>query len=328
MIEHSSEQTSRMRRLSHWLCIPFRRAPPSSYIDPTPPVRQTEQAEIPVLTSPAQLQQLNRGNNVLIINDKTLDNDRRPRSRYRPARPQSRVPTYQSLDTRQPGKDKLGYASRSCDRAITRQEGTLSANSNALRINDQKRNRSVVDKNKHLPQSLRAQPPYPTKAILERNDRRSGDQDDRNGAGLSDSTLRPPGELPVPDPINAANTGRMPSMSRSPQRRSRNRHSWHGHDWYQQSRSRESSTSRENSQRRRQSRRSLPPPNTEIVPLRGDSGKVLVHSRSRGYKIVRNLVSLNGLRDMVCEHNNQPRHVASLERMAEEDRRASQELFS
>lgn len=131
MIEHSSEQTSRMRRLSHWLCIPFRRAPPSSYIDPTPPVRQTEQAEIPVLTSPAQLQQLNRGNNVLIINDKTLDNDRRPRSRYRPARPQSRVPTYQSLDTRQPGKDKLGYASRSCDRAITRQEGTLSANSNA-----------------------------------------------------------------------------------------------------------------------------------------------------------------------------------------------------
>ena len=120
----------------------------------------------------------------------------------------------------------------------------------------------------------------------------------------------------------------MPPVPRTPQSSSQARHSWHGNDIHQQHQTNDLSDSREDSPRRRLSQRSLPPSDAKIVPLRGNSGKVLVHSNSRGYKIVRNLVSLNGLRDVVREQNNEPRHVASLERMAEEDRQASQELFS
>jgi hypothetical protein len=60
-----------------------------------------------------------------------------------------------------------------------------------------------------------------------------------------------------------------------------------------------------------------------IVPLRDDSDRVLVHSRSRGYKIVRNLLSLDGLRD-----GAQPRHAKSLEEIAAEERRSNQEFAS
>ncbi|KAH7410058.1 hypothetical protein DE146DRAFT_732889 [Phaeosphaeria sp. MPI-PUGE-AT-0046c] len=317
-----------MRHLSQWLCMPFRRGTPSSYIDPTPPVREIEEAETPILTSITQLQQLTRDSNVLFVQKKPLDSERRPRSRYRPARPQSRVPAPQLQDTREPRNNDREYTREGSTDVVAREQETSSWNDNAPRITGEERDRSVTDKNKDLPGSLRAQPPPLTKASLEKNDRRSRYEEKQHMGGLSNSTVRQFGGLPVPGPTIAADTGRIPSVSRSPHRNSRTRHSWHGQDENQQLGSRQSSRTREDSQGRRQSRRSLPPPDTDILPLRGDSGKVLVHSKSRGYKIVRNLVSLNGMRDMVCEHNNEPRHVASLERMAEEDRRASQELFT
>jgi hypothetical protein len=43
---------------------------------------------------------------------------------------------------------------------------------------------------------------------------------------------------------------------------------------------------------------------------------------------VRNLLSLDGMRDEAEEQSVEPRHIASIERMADEDRRASRELAS
>jgi hypothetical protein len=64
------------------------------------------------------------------------------------------------------------------------------------------------------------------------------------------------------------------------------------------------------------------PSRTQVVPLRDDSERVLVHSKSRGFKVVRNLLSLDKLR------NTQPRHVNSLEDIAAEQERSEQEFAS
>lgn len=328
MLEVKSEKKSRFTRLSDWICMPFRRGPPSSYIDPTPPIRETEEAEIPNLNSIAYLQQRIHDTDESRRHKKTLDNGRQPRSRYRAARPRSQIPISQPQTTRQSRSDERDHARGRSNSVVARARESPSPDDEAPRTKSQIRSRIASDNNEELPASPQAQPPPLTRASLEMINRRNGWDNHRGAARRCDRTAQHFGDLPLPRPTIATDTARMSSVNCNPRSKSRVRHSWHGNDAYQQTHSRESSSMREDSRRRHEARRSLPPPGAEIVPLRGDSGKVLVHSKSRGYKIVRNLVSLNGLRDVMREQNNEPRHVASLERMAEEDRRASQELFS
>jgi hypothetical protein len=343
---YTPEETKKeggLQCFSRWICIPFCRRS-HSYIEPihkvvsspTPPMEMIYLRPDHPLEDPSSSLYQTHEIKPLVHQNQEPEETHQPRCRYRETRPQH--PASHTVCQRNP--------------ILVTREGDESPTYDAPQVNGKRRSRSKTEKNKDLPGVLRAEPPPLTREFLESNERRHSSSsrvfDDtpdpptgdylidripdaptlriRRGSNDSRASVRPDARSQF-----ARHDQRVRGQSSTRQRRNT--------DGCQTSRSRQSSAtrqahsnshSRQSSATRQTAQASLPrymrggslPSRTQVVPLRDDSERVLVHSKSRGFKVVRNLLSLDKLR------NTQPRHVNSLEDIAAEQERSEQEFAS
>ncbi|KAL5120734.1 hypothetical protein ACEQ8H_001213 [Pleosporales sp. CAS-2024a] len=248
-------------------------------------------------------------------------NGRESRGRYRmtvPKHPASRSQSRQNI-----APDRVGMLhSRS---GVDMRPETISPEYDAPRQNGRKRERAKTPRNKDLPGALRAQPPPLTRSSLERNSQRH-DGDDARLIGCNPGTLLP-NESEHNSPWDehrveresfqqAFGTSQTPARPNIARKRT--------HDWVVNTRygppvsstATQASTSSMFVERTR-----TPERYRKILPIRDASDRVLCHSRSRGYMVVRRLISLEGLRDSPAI-----RKAGSLIGIMEDERNAVQEM--
>jgi hypothetical protein len=325
-----TKKDGKLKRFYRWICIPFRRRS-NSYIESSPNVEEGEVVPQPQFNNIATPYREVREKKPLVQHYEEPEDVRHTQGRYRDARPQH--PTLNPLSPRPlPALGNPRGFVTSQNYGFSGRDETESPVCDALHSNNGKRSRSKTGKNKDLPGTLRAKPLPLTRASLEMNERRNSVSSHR----LIDSVPDTPA-LMVRRWSNTSqgtiHTDVRSQHARNDQRvreNSSTRRPRSIYDGYQHPPARNLSATRETPRgprpRHPATGGSLPA-QPKIVPLRNDSERVLVHSKSRGFKIVRNLLSIDAMRDMADQHD-QPRHVSSLERMADENRRASQELSS
>jgi hypothetical protein len=328
-----TKKDGKLKRFYRWICIPFRRRS-NSYIEPSPNVEEGEVIPQPQFDNIAIPFQEVPEKKPFVHHYEEPGEIRHTRGRYRDARPQH--PASYSLSQRPPPAfgNQLGCVT-SQNYGFSGRDETESPAYDAPRSNSGKRSRSKTEKNKDLPGTLHTQPSPLTRASLEMNERRNSASSFR----LLDSVPSTP-TLKVRHWSNSSqgtiHTDMRSHHARNDQRVRRDsstRRPRSSYDEYQHPPARQLSTTREiprGPRPRHPATGGSLPARPKIVPLCNDSERVLVHSKSRGFKIVRNLLSIDAMRDMANStyQHDQPRHVSSLERMADEDQQASQELSS
>jgi hypothetical protein len=327
-----TKKEGKLKRFYRWICIPFRRRS-NSYIEPSPSVSVDVGEDLPQphftnITGPYETACKNKP---IVHHYEEPEDARYTRGRYRYTRPlhpashpPSQRPSTHENHVTFVAAQNYGFLSR---------DETQSPVYDAPHPNSGKRSRSRTEKNGDLPSSLRVQPPPLTKASLEMNERRNSASSYR----LVDNIPDPPA-LQVRRWSNSSrgsiHTDVRSQHSRTDQRvrgDSNTRRPRSSFDGFQYPQVRRSSATRETPRGPRPHRPATGgslPTRPNIVPLRDDRERVLVHSKSRGFKIVRNLLSLDAMRDMANYQHDQLRHVSSVERMAHEDQQVSQELSS
>jgi hypothetical protein len=339
MVNERTKKKSRYKRLCRWISIPFRRRP-SSYIDQMPDVEMKEDSKQPYIDSRMQ------GNHNSPDNKATFQShhhepskhDYPAKSRYHNERLQHPIVSSYPRHSSATWDEEL-------DRAIAR--------SNNITMRDKlqspdfeqpqqgrNRRRSMTEKNMdllvrlhELPSQRISQAPL-TRRSLEMAGGRSSRGSHQFDDWISDAPTLPVQCLSKSLHYAVSDDAKMQrSDSRGSERprrgsRSRDKHDSHQRPLSALSGSTQAATQGPQLRHPANSNIALPRIRPKTVPLRNDPSKVLVHSKSRGFKIVRNLLSLDGMRGEAEEHANEPRHIASLERMADEDRKASQELAS
>jgi hypothetical protein len=340
MIEEQTKKKSRCKRLCRWISIPFRRRP-RSYIDTVPDEEARKESKQPHVDISARGYQNTRNSNPVVHNNpyELLKNERHAKNRYRNERPQP--PIVVDCARRPPAT-----WDEELDRAIARSKNITMRDklqSPDLEPPQQGRNRrrSITEKNMdllvrlhELPAPQISQPPL-TRASLEMA---AGGRRRSTDSYYFDDWFSDAPTLPVRRPSNsfhdaASDAKKQRKDDRRPSRRrstssSRNKPDPHQRPPSGLSGSTQAATQRPQPRHPANNNIALPRTRPNTVPLRNNPSKVLVHSKSRGYKIVRNLLSLDGMRDEAEEQSVEPRHIASIERMADEDRRASRELAS
>jgi hypothetical protein len=357
---YTPEETKKEDRLQcfyRWICIPFCRRS-HSYIEPihkvvsspTPPIEMIHLRPDHPLEDPSSSLYQTHENKILVHQKQEPEETHQPRCRYRETRPQH--PASHIMCQRNPPTCTEQVVSEQRSSVLVMREEVDSPTYDAPQVNGKRRSRSKTEKNKDLPGVLRAEPPPLTKEFLESNERRHS-----SGSRLLDNTPDAPTGNYLIDKIPDAPTLRIRRLSndsrasvrtdarsqfagndqrvraQSNTRQQRNSDGWQASNSRQSSATRKAhsnSHSRQSSATRQTAQVSLPrymyggslPSRTKVVPLRDDSERVLVHSKSRGFKVVRNLLSLDKLR------NTQPRHVNSLEDIAAEQERSEQEFAS
>jgi hypothetical protein len=319
-----SKKESKRKRLCRWISNSFSRKA-ISYIDPVAHTRSEEDREQPRPHSIALGYHGISSCKPVIRDNEKLENDHWIRGHYPTT--QLSHPIVQYSPTERPPWDCCSTFTPSAYTNYDLRSEAQSPDYDAPRVQGRPRLRNKSAKNKNLPGPLRAQPVALTQHSLQLNERRH-----------SSSSQRLIDQIPEPSQQMAwrwSNTYQGPKRSGLRLQQGYREHRvnleqnalplQNGFDGSRHSRSR---LSREEPQKPRgyQATRGhgwhVRP---GVVPLSNDSNRVLVHSKSRGFKVVRNLLSIEGLRSMVRE---QPRNVASLERMADDDRHACQELSS
>jgi hypothetical protein len=351
-----TKKEGRLQRFYRWICIPFRRRA-HSYIEPihkvvsspTPPIELVNLRPYHPLEDPSSSLYQTQESEPPVHRNQEPEETHQPRGRYREARPQH--PASHALNQQTPPKCTEQVVSEQRPSIPATREGVESPTYDAPQVNGKRRSRSKTEKNKDLPGVLRAEPPPLTREFLESNERRHS-----GGSWLIDNVADAPTSNYLIDNIPGAPALRVRRWSND-SRTSVRPDAWaqfarddqrvRGHsnsrqrrnsDRYRNPHSRQSSAtrqahpnshSRQSSADRQSARASLPrymhggslPSRAKVVPLRDDSERVLVHSKSRGFKVVRNLLSLDKLKD-------QPRHMNSLEEIAAEKQRSEQEFAS
>jgi hypothetical protein len=335
MIEEKAKKKSRCKRLCRWISIPFRHRP-KSYIDPVPDVEAKKELKQPHADMSAQGCHNTRNFNPVIHRNpyEPFRSERHARSRYRNERPQPPIVVNHARRPPATWDEEL-------DRAIARSKNITMRDklqSPELEPPQQGRNRrrSMTEKNMdllvrlhELPAPQISQPPL-TRASLERA---AGGRRKSTDSYYFDDWFSNAPTLPVRRSSNSShdassNDGKTQPSKRRSTSRSRSKPDHHQRPHSGLSGSTQAATQEPQPRHPANNSIALPRTRPNTVPLRNHPSKVLVHSKSRGYKIVRNLLSLDGMRDEAGEQPNEPRHISSIERMADEDRRASQELAS
>jgi hypothetical protein len=311
---------TKLKRLCRWICIPFSRGK-TSYIEQITPRTSVSSKKQPRSEA---VRLYTRDTRSASHDDEKLEDDLRPRAQYPPT-------LFSHASSRPQAREVLAWNYRNtfassiyCSPAS--RNDAQSPEFDAPRLQGQARVRSKSAKNKDLPGCLRAQPRPLTKEHLDTNDRRHSSSGQPLIGRLSDAPTHRERCWSNSNPDALRNEERL-QLAR------RNHHTQvkqnalplrQSNDRSQRSRSQRSRDSSRGPRVYQPARGRSLHARPDIVPLSSDSNKVLVHSKSRGFKVVRNLLSIEGLRDMVM----QPRHLASLERMAEDDQQAYNELTS
>jgi hypothetical protein len=323
--EREQRKKGRLERLCSWLCIPLHRRP-TSYVDPAPNLKLREDIK---QVFPHCIVRPDHGTR----NDKPLFhyregfNDGQPaQARYHTALPQ--CPISRSHSAQPPlARDYQSSFAASMHNSTPMRYETQSPDYDAPRVNGRPELNVKTTKNKDLPGPLCAQPSPLTKAVLEMNECRNSSSSHCLVDLIPESPQRPVRRW----------SSTYQDVARSELRLQRARKDRRAHkkantkplrtsyDGWHNSCPLQSQKEPQGPRLHQPARSHILHTRPDIVPLSNDSGRVLVHSKSRGFKIVRNLLSIDGMHEMT---RNELRNVASLERMAEDNRQACQELSS
>jgi hypothetical protein len=318
------KKKNKLRRICRWVCNSFSRRT-ISYIEPAAHTTSEEYKEQPQSHSIALGYPGNENRKPVIRIRNEIEDDQQTQARY----PTTRLshPIVESRLRDHPTWDYRSTFAPSTYPSPDLRAEAQSPDYDAPRVQGRPRLRKKSAKNKDLPGPLRAQPLALTQQSLELNERRHSSSSQR----LIDQIPESPHQMVR----RWSNTYQEAGHSKLQLQQESKRYPanvkpntlplWNSFDKYRHSRSRKSHEGLQILRGYQPMRDRSRHPQPAIVPLSNDHNRVLVHSKSRGFKVVRNLLSIEKLRDMVCE---QPRHVASLERMAEDDRNACQELSS
>lgn len=326
------KKPGRLKRFCRRICMPLHRAL-SSYLETTPAVSVRDEMG---WTHEKNVADQHDGtikyDQPMSLNYVESSKTRRSRSRYRTTRPVH--PSSRSSPRQAPILDYTqGFAaslrsSMEIDEDI--REETQSPEYDAPRVNGQKRRRFKHEGNADLPGPLRAEPAKASLADLKRRNSNTSlvEQIPRAPPSLSDAAWYPLDKKNNRSRCSSKESSRqalqpqLQSQSRSSAGTARTRRSSKAPELTSQT-SRTSSTccilGRQPRHTEGEQRSGIMPSN--IQPLRGDEERVLCKSRSRGYMVVRRILSLEALREAA-----NMRTPGSLAGMMEELKHARQEM--
>jgi hypothetical protein len=318
---NESKRMNKPKRFCRWICIPFSRGK-KSYIEEITPrgsVSDKKQPHSGLVTLDTWDTRSSSHD------DEKLEDDLRPCAQYPPALSSHANSSSQARVVLTWSYTNAFASSTYCP--PTSRNDTQSPDFDAPRVQGQARVRSKSAKNKDLPGCLRAQPRPLTKEYLEINER-------RYSSSSSHPLINRVSDAPTHRECRSSNSD--PDARRMEERLQLARKN-HRLQVKQNALPLRRSNDRlrcSRSQRSRDASRGprmyQPAPGCNlharphVVPLSSDSNKVLVHSKSRGFKVVRDMMSIERLREMMM----QPRHDTTLERMLEDDQQAYRELTS